>query len=93
MITLDQASRIVDGALADARASNLAPMTGAVLDARGCVVALKMEDGSSGVLIRDRNGSVVGACGASGDVADNDEACVVAGIQTVGLAADPGTPQ
>jgi uncharacterized protein GlcG (DUF336 family) len=144
MITLDQASRIVDGALADARTSNLAPMTVAVLDARGCVVALKMEDGSSllrpriasgkawsalgmgfgtrnlqsradelpaffgaladladgrvlpvpgGVLIRDRDGSIVGACGASGDVADNDEACVVAGIQTAGLAADPGTPQ
>ena len=47
MITLDQASKIVDGALTDARSSNLAPMTVAVLDARGCVIALKMEDGSS----------------------------------------------
>lgn len=47
MLTLLQASRIVDEALAYARRKNFAPLTVAVLDARGCVVALKMEDGSS----------------------------------------------
>jgi uncharacterized protein GlcG (DUF336 family) len=46
VFTLLQASRIVDEALAYARRNQLAPMTVAVLDARGCVVALKMEDGS-----------------------------------------------
>src|SRR3981189_143631 len=46
MLTLSQASAIVDHALAYARAHELAPMTIAALDARGCIVALKMEDGS-----------------------------------------------
>jgi uncharacterized protein GlcG (DUF336 family) len=41
------ASQIVDAALAQARREGLAPMTVAALDARGAIVALKMEDGSS----------------------------------------------
>jgi uncharacterized protein GlcG (DUF336 family) len=45
MLTLSQASSIVDHALAYARAHDLAPMTISALDARGCLVALKMEDG------------------------------------------------
>jgi uncharacterized protein GlcG (DUF336 family) len=143
MITLASATEIVDAALLYARSQNLAPMTVAALDARGAVVVLKMEDGSSllrpeiasgkawsalamgfgtrnlagraeklpaffgalsdlaqgrvlpvpgGVLVRDEAGAVIGAIGASGDVADNDEACVLAGIKAVGLRADPGTP-
>lgn len=47
MISLLQASCIVDEALAYARRHTFAPMTVVVLDGRGCVVALKMEDGSS----------------------------------------------
>jgi uncharacterized protein GlcG (DUF336 family) len=141
VLNLFQASRIVDEALAYARHHKLAPMTVAVLDARGCVVALKMEDGSSllrpeiatgkgwsalgmgfgtrnlaaraeqlpsffgalaslaggrvlpvpgGVLIRSEDGEVIGAAGASGDLADKDEASVVAGIEAAGLRADPG---
>jgi uncharacterized protein GlcG (DUF336 family) len=46
MLKLSQASAIVDRALAHARGHDLHPMTIAVLDARGCIVALKMEDGS-----------------------------------------------
>ena len=142
MISLAHAVAIVENALRHARDSRLAPMTVAVLDARGCVVALHMEDGSSllrpeiasgkawsalgmgfgtrnlaararnlpsffgalasladgrvlpvpgGVLIRSADGAVIGAAGASGDVADNDEACVVAGIKAAGLTPDPGT--
>jgi uncharacterized protein GlcG (DUF336 family) len=118
-------------------------MTVAALDARGAIVALKMEDGSSllrpeiasgkawsalamgygtrnlagraeklptffaaladlahgrvlpvpgGVLVRNAEGAVVGAVGASGDIADKDEACVIRGIEAAGLNADPGTP-
>jgi uncharacterized protein GlcG (DUF336 family) len=44
-----------------------------------------------GVLVRSAAGTVLGAVGASGDVADNDEACALAGINAVGLTADPGT--
>ena len=142
MIGLEQAVVIVGKALQHARDSKLAPMTVAVLDARGCVVALQMEDGSSllrpeiasgkawsalgmgfgtrnlagraqklpsffgalasladgrvlpvpgGVLVRSKEGTVVGAVGASGDVADNDEACVIAGIEAAGFTPDPGT--
>lgn len=47
MLTLLQASGIVDEALAYGRRHTFAPLTVAVLDARGCLVALKMEDGSS----------------------------------------------
>ena len=35
---------------------------------------------------------VVGAVGVSGDTADNDEACALAGIAAVGLGAMPGAP-
>jgi uncharacterized protein GlcG (DUF336 family) len=144
MITLQEATAIVDTSLRHAREQGLAPMTVAVLDARGCTVCLKVEDGSSllrpeiasgkawsalgmgfgtrnlasraaslssffgalavladgrvlpvpgGVLIRSAHGQVVGAAGASGDVADEDEACVVAGITAAGYAPDPGTVQ
>jgi uncharacterized protein GlcG (DUF336 family) len=44
-----------------------------------------------GVLVRDHEQRVIGAVGASGDAADNDEAMVLAGISAVsGLIADPG---
>jgi uncharacterized protein GlcG (DUF336 family) len=40
-----------------------------------------------GVLIM-RDGTIVGAVGASGDTSDNDEVCAVAGIEAAGLVAD-----
>ena len=43
-----------------------------------------------GVLIRDKDGDIIGACGISGDTADNDEICAIAGIEAAGLKADPG---
>jgi uncharacterized protein GlcG (DUF336 family) len=140
-VTLVQASTIVDVALNTARQKNLAPMTVAVLDPGGHLVALKREDRSGilrcdiacakawgalgmgfgsrtlferaagtpqffnalyaasggrmvanpgGVLIRDASGDVIGAVGISGDTADNDETCAIAGITAAGLTADPG---
>jgi len=44
-----------------------------------------------GVLIRDTENNIVGACGVSGDTSDKDEMCAVAGIEAAGLKADPGT--
>ena len=141
-VTLAQASTIVDVALKKARDSNLAPLTVAVLDAGGHLVAFKREDKSGilrfdiafgkawgalgmgfgsrtlasraaktpqfftmlaaasggrmvsnpgGVLIKDASGTIVGACGVSGDTSDKDEMCAVAGIEAAGLKADPGT--
>jgi len=140
-VTLAQASTIVDIALKKARDNNLAPLTVAVLDSGGHLVAFKREDKSGilrfdiafgkawgalgmgfgsrtlasraaktpqfftmlaaasggrmvsnpgGVLIKDASGTIVGACGISGDTSDKDEMCAVAGIEAAGLKADPG---
>jgi uncharacterized protein GlcG (DUF336 family) len=140
-LTLAQASTIVDVALKTGRDSKLQPLSVAVLDAGGHLVAFKREDKSGilrfdiafgkawgalgmgfgsrnlagraatnpqfftmlaaasggrmitnpgGVLIRDAAGDVIGAVGISGDSADNDEKCALAGIAAAGLAADPG---
>jgi uncharacterized protein GlcG (DUF336 family) len=141
-ITLAQASTIVDAALKKGRDTNCAPLTVAVLDAGGHLVAFKREDKSGilrfdiafgkawgalgmgfgsrtlaaraaktpqfftmlaaasggrvisnpgGVLVRDTSGNVIGAVGISGDTADKDEVCALAGIEAAGLKADPGT--
>jgi len=43
-----------------------------------------------GVLVRDDKGRIIGAVGVTGDVSEKDEACAMAGIESVGLTADPG---
>lgn len=43
-----------------------------------------------GVLVRDAEGTLVGAVGISGDNSDNDERAAVAGISAAGLQADTG---
>lgn len=44
-----------------------------------------------GVLIRNSEGTIIGAVGVSGDTGDNDEIAALAGIEAAGLVADPGT--
>jgi uncharacterized protein GlcG (DUF336 family) len=51
----------------------------------------RMVTNPGGVLIKDSSGTIVGACGISGDTSDKDEMCAVAGIEAAGLKADPGT--
>jgi uncharacterized protein GlcG (DUF336 family) len=140
-VTLAQASTIVDVALKKGRDTNCAPLTVAVLDAGGHLVAFKREDKSGilrydiangkawgalgmgfgsreladragknplffgvlatvsqgrripvpgGVLIKDAEGSVLGAVGISGDTSDKDEVCAIAGIEAAGLKAMVG---
>ena len=140
-LKLEQARKIIATAFKKSAEMKLKPLTVAVLDAGGAVVALERSDGSSrmrpeiaagkangaialgmgsraifkraqeqpffiqsmnalaggvlvpvpgGVLIRDDSGAIVGAVGITGDPSDNDEACAVAGIEAVGLKADPG---
>ncbi len=43
-----------------------------------------------GVLIRSKDGELLGAVGVTGDISDNDEQCAVIGIEAVGLVADVG---
>jgi uncharacterized protein GlcG (DUF336 family) len=141
LLTLAQASTIVDVALKTGRDKKFQPLSVAVLDPGGHLVAFKREDKSGilrfdiafgkawgalgmgfgsrtlaeraantpqfftmlaaasggrivsnpgGVLIRDADGDIIGAVGISGDTADNDETCAVAGIEAAGLKADPG---
>ena len=45
---------------------------------------------AGGVLIRNADGTVIGAVGISGDNSDNDETAAIAGIQAAGLVADGG---
>lgn len=41
-----------------------------------------------GVLIRDADGRILGAAGASGGTGDEDEACCIAGIEAAGFVPD-----
>ena len=50
----------------------------------------RMVTNPGGVLIKDGGGDIIGAVGISGDTADKDEACAIAGIAAAGLKADPG---
>jgi len=50
----------------------------------------RMVTNPGGVLIKDAGGDIIGAAGISGDTADKDEACAIAGIAAAGLKADPG---
>jgi len=43
-----------------------------------------------GVLLRDDEGTLLGAVGISGDTSDNDEAAALAGIAAAGLLGEPG---
>ena len=139
-IDLSIAATIIDTALKIARARNLRPMTIAVLDSGGDLVAYKREDGTGirrydvvmgkafgslvmnrssrdigkiaerapvfiqslatatqgrlvptpgGVLIKNKDGQVIGAVGSSGDEADADEACAIEAIRAAGLVPEP----
>jgi uncharacterized protein GlcG (DUF336 family) len=44
--------------------------------------------GTGAVLIRNADGSIMGAAGASGATSDEDEACCAFGVEQVGLVAD-----
>lgn len=46
---------------------------------------------AGGVLIKDGNGTILGAVGVSGETSDNDEIAALAGITAAGLVGDGGT--
>ncbi|KZD07657.1 GlcG/HbpS family heme-binding protein [Oceanibaculum pacificum] len=54
-----------------------------------------MSDGNfvplpGGVIIKNKDGRILGAVGVTGDVSENDELCALAGIEKAGLVADTG---
>lgn len=136
-ISLDRAEAIVAAARAHGRQLGLKPLSVAVLDAGGHLLAFQREDGAStlrpqiaiakaagalalgissrriaemaeerpsfvaslgpiaphgivpaagGVIVVDGEGRAIGAVGITGDTSDNDEACALAGLMSVGLA-------
>ncbi|MEE8394831.1 MAG: heme-binding protein [bacterium] len=141
-LTLAQANKMIEAALAKAREMKLPPLAIAVMDSGGHLKALQREDGLSffrvqicqakawgavgmaessrkigartqlgptgqgflaalgslsggmvipvpgGVPVRDGDGNIVGAVGASGAKSEDDETCAVAGIEAAGFAAD-----
>jgi uncharacterized protein GlcG (DUF336 family) len=135
-LTLTQANKIVEVALAKAREMKIKPLAVAVLDQSGHVKSLQREDGASmfrcdvaigkayasvgmgvasrtllarakenpqffgalsataqgkflpqtgAVVIKDKDGNVLGAAGASGGTGDEDEAVCIAGVEAAGL--------
>ncbi len=58
--------------------------------AAGVAVGGKLVPVPGGVLVRDKNGALVGAVGVSGDSSDNDETAALAGIEQVGLVGETG---
>lgn len=42
---------------------------------------------AGGVIVKDSSGAIIGAVGITGDTADNDEICALAGIAAAGLIA------
>lgn len=138
-LTLQQANRIIEQALAKARELKVKPLGVVVLDAAGHIVSAQREDGASmfrldvargkawgavgmgassralarrakdnpnffltlaataegkflpqtgAVLIRAKDGTILGAAGASGGTGEEDEACCAYGIEQAGLVAD-----
>ena len=138
-LTLKVALNLTAQALSAGRQINASPLTVAVLDAGGHLLALQREDGASllrpniaigkawgaialgkgsrllaldaqqrpaffaalngmgqgdvvpapgGVLIRDDQGTVVGAIGISGDTSDIDEQCAISAIEVLGLKGE-----
>src|SRR2546422_10881374 len=62
-LTLEAASKIVDGALRAARAENLLPLAVPLLDSGGHLVAFKREDGCGLLRVEIAQGKARGALG------------------------------
>jgi uncharacterized protein GlcG (DUF336 family) len=137
-LTLAQANKIIEAALANARSLKIKPLAVAVLDEAGHIKSVQREDDASmfridvamgkawasvgmgassrtllqrakdnpqfygalaataqgkflpqtgAVLIKDAQGTILGAAGASGGTGEEDEAACIAGITAAGLVA------
>jgi uncharacterized protein GlcG (DUF336 family) len=138
-LTLAQANTIIDVALKKGQDAKMKPLSVAVLDAGGNLIAFKKSDNSSvmrfevaygkaygaigmgmasrnletmalqrphfanalaaasggkvipvagGILVKDKDGDVIGAVGVTGDTSDNDELAAKSGVEAAGLATD-----
>jgi uncharacterized protein GlcG (DUF336 family) len=60
-------------------------LTGAIAAIDGGIVPVP-----GGVLVKSKDGAILGSVGVSGDTSDNDEAAAIAGISAAELVADGG---
>ena len=79
-LTLAQANKIVEVALAKAREMKIKPLAALSATAQG-----KFLPQTGAVVIKDMAGNVLGAAGASGGSGDEDEAACIAGVEAAGL--------
>ena len=75
------------GGAAGARHATRAPAFFAALAA---ISEGRVASSRGGVLVRDRDGELLGAVGVSGERPENDEIVAVFGVESVGLVADVG---
>ena len=138
-ISLEQANTIIDTAMKKGQEAKMRPLSAAVLDAGGNLIAFKKADNSSvmrfeiafgkayaavgmgmasrnietmaqqrphfanalaaasggrvipvagGILVKSKDGEVIGAVGVTGDTSDNDELAAKAGVEAAGLLTD-----
>lgn len=59
------------------------------VNAAGAVLGGSLVPVPGGVLVQDADGVLLGAVGISGDISDHDEAAAIAGIESIGLVAQP----
>ena len=59
------------------------------IDSIAAVSDGKLIPSPGGVLIKNKDGRILGAVGSTGDAVDADEACAIKGIHAVGLVSDP----
>ncbi len=141
MLKLDIARRLILDAFEKGAELGLKPLSVAILDPGGHLIAFERQDGASnmrfqmahakangslalgigsraifnraqeqpffvqavnaladgallpvpgGALVRDGDGTLLGAIGVTGDTSDNDEACLVHAVEKAGLVAETG---
>ena len=73
-----------------AKLAGQSPAHGAFFSALNAMSGGRVVPAPGGVLVRAPGGEILGAVGVTGDTSDRDEACALAGIESVGLVPDAG---
>jgi len=84
------------GSLAMNRASRVIGQIGKVnpmfIQSIGAAFQGRLVPSPGGVLIKNKDGEIIGAVGSSGDEPEQDEACAIEGIPAAGFISEPAEP-
>ena len=86
-IAIGKASGALALGVASRKIGEMAADRPSFVGALGTIAAAGIVPSAGGVIVVDADGRTIGAVGVTGDVADNDELCALAGIAAAGLAA------